>query len=298
MARYRNHVPPLDSPSKQLLLDLVRDLEQVKLFDADLRKVHEYERKSFYENLDRIDREREAVHTAALDEAAAFHDRVREEAETTLKDHLRAEEEERLRKEEALRKEKERIERAKAEKLRLEQEAAARAEAERQAKEQALKKAQDEEAKKAAAAEATRKAAVEEKARKEREQAEAQKRKQEEDAQKARQEADQKAQTQQQQQLGAGTLSAEDVRVQQRYVELHKTLKEMRKWLKDISSGQPNLKTTMGNMRRSIKKSVGQLRSGTGANKQQVRSQPLSGWVCMDTDWFEWELDCSAQSGT
>lgn len=271
MARYRNHVPPLDSPSKQLLLDLVRDLEQVKLFDADLRKVHEYERKIFYENLDRVDREREAVHTAALDQAAAFHDRVREEAETTLKDHLRAEEEERLRKEEAIRKENERIEREKAEKLRLEQEAAARVEAERQAKEQAEKKAQEEAAKKAAALETARKAALEEKLRKEREQAESQKRQQDEEAQKAQQEADQKAQSKQQQHLGAGNLSTEDIRVHQRYVELHKTLKEMRKWLKDISQGKPELKTTMGNMRRSIKKSVGQLRSGTGANKQQVR---------------------------
>lgn len=271
MARYRNHVPPLDSPSKQLLLDLVRDLEQVKLFDADLRKVHEYERKIFYENLDRIDREREAVHTAALDQAAAFHDRVREEAETTLKDHLRAEEEERLRKEEAIRKENERIEREKAEKLRLEQEAAARVEAERQAKEQAEKKAQEEAAKKAAALETARKAALEEKLRKEREQAESQKRQQDEEAEKAQREADQKAQSKQQQHLGAGNLSTEDIRVHQRYVELHKTLKEMRKWLKDISQGKPELKTTMGNMRRSIKKSVGQLRSGTGANKQQVR---------------------------
>ncbi|KXG46881.1 uncharacterized protein PGRI_036270 [Penicillium griseofulvum] len=287
MARFRTHVPPLDSPSKQLMLDLVRDLEQVKLFDADLKKVHQYERKLFYENLDRIDSEREAVHTAALDEAAAFHDSVREEAETTLKDHLRAEEEERLRKEEAIRKEQERIEREKAEKLRREQEAAARVEAERQAKEQAEKKAKEEAAKKAAAVENARKAEVEERLRKEREQADAQKRKQDEEARKVQDEADQKALSQQQQKLGAGNLSAEDIRVQQRYVKLHKTLKEMRKWLKDIGQTQPDLKATMGNLRRSIKKSVGQLRSGTGANKQQVETpSPLIGCLCLDTDYL------------
>ncbi|KAJ5838109.1 uncharacterized protein N7525_003297 [Penicillium rubens] len=274
MGRFRTHVPPLDSPSKQLMLDLVRELEQVKIFDADLKKVHQYERKTYYENLDRIDREREAVHTAALDQAAAFHDRVREEAETTLKDHLLAEEEERIRKEEAIRKEQERVEQEKAEKARREREAAARVEAERQAKEQAEKKAQEEAAQKAAALETERKAAIEEKLRKEREQADAQKRRQNEEARKAQEEADQKAQSQQQQKLGAANLSAEEIRVQQRYMELHKTLKEMRKWLKEIGQSQPDLKATMGNLRRSIKKSVGQLRSGTGANKQQALAYP------------------------
>lgn len=286
MTRFRNHVPPLDSPSKQLMLDLVRDLEQVKIFDADLKKVHEYERKTFYENLDRIDREREAVHTAALDQAAAFHDRVREEAETTLKDHLLAEEEERLQKEEAIRKEQERIEREKTEKARREREAAARVEAERQAKEQAEKKAQEEADKKAAALETARKAANEEKLRKEREEADAQKLKQDEDARKVQEQADLKAYSQQQQKIGGGNLSAEDIRVQKRYVELHKTLKDMRKWLKDMGQSQSNLKATMGNLRRSIKKSVGQLRAGTGANKQQVRIPPHSPNGCLGIDYL------------
>ncbi|OQE40825.1 hypothetical protein PENCOP_c005G03470 [Penicillium coprophilum] len=287
MTRFRTHVPPLDSPSKQLMLDLVRDLEKVKIFDADLKKVHQYERKLFYENLDRIDSEREAVHTAALDQAAAFHDSVREEAETTLKDHLRAEEQERLRKEEAIRKEQERVQREKTEELRREREAAARVEAERQAKEQAEKKAQEEASKKAAAAETARKAAIEEKLRKEREQADAEKRKQDEEARKVQEEADQKARSQEQQKLGARNLSPEDIRVQQRYVELHKTLKDMRKWLKGLGQSQPDLKTTMGNLRRSIKKSVGQLRSGTGANKQQVRNlPPFNGCQSLDTDYL------------
>jgi nucleoporin GLE1 len=294
MRHTRTHVPPLDSPSKQLMLDLVRELEQVRVFDSDLKKVHQYERKSFYENLDRVDREREAIHTAALDEVAAFHDRVREEAETTLKAHLRAEEEERLRKEEAARqKEEHRLACEKAEKLRLEREAAARAEAERQARELAEKKAEKkaadeaEAAKKAAALETARKAALEEKLRKERELADTEKRKQEEEAEKAQRDAKDKAQSQQQKQLGAGNLSADDIRVHQRYVELHQTLKEMRKWLKDLSQGQPALKSTIGNMRRSIKKSVGQLRAGPGANKSQVRNIPpilFSGCRCLDTD--------------
>jgi biotin operon repressor len=44
-------------------------------------------------------------------------------------------------------------------------------------------------------------------------------------------------------------------------------------------SSQPDLKATMGNLRRSIKKSVGQLRSGTGANKQQAFTHLLEGLV-------------------
>lgn len=262
--------PTLDSPSKQLMLDLVRELEQVRLFDEDLKKVHAYERKSYYENLDRVDREREAIHTAALDEVAATRTRVREEAETTLKNHILAEEEERLRKEAAIRKEKERVEREKAEKERLKREAVERAEAERKAKEQAAQKAKEEAEAKEAEAERARKAALDEKLRQEREQADATKKKEEEAAQKAQQEAEQQAQSKQQQSLGAGTLSPEEVQTHQRYVELHKTLKEMRLWLSGMAKGEPALKKAMGDMRRSIKKSVGQLRSGTGANKNQI----------------------------
>ncbi|KAJ5332575.1 hypothetical protein MYU51_018949 [Penicillium brevicompactum] len=271
MTRYQTHAPPpVDSPSKQLMLDLVRDLEQVRIFDEDLRKVHAYERKSYYENLDKVDRDREAIHTAALDEVEAARTRVREEAVTTLNDHIRAEEEKRLQEEAALRKEKERVEREKAEKERVQREAAARAEAERKAKEEAAQKAKQEAEAKAAEAERARKAALDEKLRKEREQADATKRKEAEEAQKAKQEAEQLAQTKEQKSIGAVSLSPEDIQIHQRYVELHKTLKEMRKWLTGMAKGEPALKKAMGDMRRSIKKSVGQLRSGTGANKNQI----------------------------
>lgn len=278
MTRYQAHAPPpVDSPSKQLMLDLVRDLEKVRIFDEDLRRVHAYEQKSYYENLDKVDRDREAIHTAALDEVAAARTRVREEAVTTLNDHIRAEEEKRLREEAVKRKEKERAEHEKAEKERLQREAAARADAERKAKEQAAQKAKQEAEAKAAEAERARKAALDEKLRKEREQADATKRKEAEDAQKAKEEAqkskeeaEQLAQSKQQKNIGAVSLSPEEVQIHQRYLELHKTLKEMRKWLTGMAKGEPALKKAMGDMRRSIKKSVGQLRSGTGANKNQI----------------------------
>lgn len=273
------HVPPLDSPSKQLMLDLTRDLEQVKLFDIELKKVHAYERKVFYENLDRIDREREAVHTAALDEAAAFHDQVREEAEEILREHNRAEEEERRRKEEEARKERERIEREKAEKLRREQEEAARLEAareaERKAKEEQKKKAEEE-------AERARRAAQEQKEREEREQREkleAEKRAKEEAAKKTQEAEEEKARSQRQQKAGGRGLTPEEINIQERYVALHKTLKDMRSWLRDFGKKEPAIKQAMGDMRRSIKKSVGQLRDGKGTNKQQVRLKGASAMI-------------------
>ncbi|KAJ5450000.1 uncharacterized protein N7458_006449 [Penicillium daleae] len=265
----RNVIPATDSPSKQLILDLARDLENVSIFNADLKKVRAYERKAFYDNLDRIDREREAVHTAALDEAAACHNRVREEAEATLREYIRVEEEKRRQQEEAARKEKERIERIqreKAEQLRRQQEEAARAEAERKAKEEAAKKAAEE-------AERTRKAALEEKERQERldrERAEAEKHKQAEDAKKAQLEAEQKAKAQEMRKVGASGLTPEEACIHARYVELHKSLKQLREWLQGVVKSNPEAKKAMGDMRRSIKKCVGQLRDGKGANKAQT----------------------------
>ncbi|OJJ35420.1 hypothetical protein ASPWEDRAFT_110438 [Aspergillus wentii DTO 134E9] len=271
MGRRLSYPSQLDSPSKQLILDLTRDLEQLRVHNSELKKVKAYERRSFYESLDRVEREKEAQHNAALDQVAALHGQVLEEAEETLKDHYRAVEEEerreRLRKEEEARKERERIEREKAEKLRREQEEAVRLEAERKAKERA-----QEEAEKA------RKAAQEEKERKEREKLEEEKRKREAEAQKVEQEAakrqeevSQKAQAEQQKRIGGGRLTEQEIKVQQRYVELHQHLKRFRQYLKTESKTNPIVKQNMGDMRRSITKCVGQLREGKGANKAQLQ---------------------------
>ncbi|KAJ5291769.1 hypothetical protein N7478_001020 [Penicillium angulare] len=275
MTRFRNHVPPLDSPSKQLILDLAQELEQTRIFEADLKRVHAYERKTYYENLERIDREREAVHSAALDEAVAFHDRIREEAEALLRDHNRAEEEQRRQREEAARKERERIEREKAEKLRRQQEEAARLEAERKAKEAQKKKAEED-------AERARRETQERQEREQRQKLEkeeaakqAEKRAKEEEAKKAQQAEEEKARAQLQQKTGGSIVIPEELKVHERYLELHKTLKEMRKWLTELGKTQPEFKKAMGDLRRSITKSVGQLRVGKGTNTiqmQEIRS--------------------------
>lgn len=265
MGRYTQ----LDSPSKQLMLDLARDLEDLRLHNSELKKVKAYERRSFYETLDRIDHELESQHNAALDRVAALDGQVREEAEETLRNHIRAEEQER-RKEEACR-ERERVEREKAEILRREQEEAARKEAERRAQEGAKRAAEE--------AERARKAAQEEQARKERERLEEEKRKREAEGKKAEQQAAQRQeetkrqqQSEQQRKMGGGQLTENETKVQLRYAELHQHLKKLRQYLKEQGKVIPVVKQCMGDMRRSLKKSVGQLREGKGANKTQVSS--------------------------
>lgn len=271
MGRQVNYPPQLDSPSKQLMLDLVKDLEELRLHNSELKKVKAYERRSFYETLDRIDHEREIQHNAAIDRVAALQGQRREEAEETLRDHLRAEQEERRRKEEEARREKERLEREKAEILRCEQEEAARKEAERKAQEEAKKRAAEE-------AEMARKTAQEEQEQKQREQQEEEKRKHEAEAKKAEQDAAQhqenaqrQKQAEKQKQMGGGRQTAEENKAQLRYVELHQHLKSFRQYLKEQAKASPAVKQCMGDMRRSIKKSVGQLREGKGANKTQVK---------------------------
>ncbi|PYH44386.1 putative RNA export mediator Gle1 [Aspergillus saccharolyticus JOP 1030-1] len=224
-----SYPPQVDSPSRQLLLDLTRDLEQLKIHNSELKKVKAYERRSFYENLDRLDSEREAQHNAALDKVAQLHEQVLEEAEETLRAHQRAVEEELRRKEEEARREAERIEKERLEKQRREQEEAARREAEPAAK---------------AEQEAAQRQAAE----------------------------SQKAQAERQRRVGGGRLTEDEVKVQARYVELHQHLKKFRQYLKDEGKRNAAVKQNTGDIRRSIVKSVGQLRrENKGGNKKQIQ---------------------------
>ncbi|RDW76506.1 putative RNA export mediator Gle1 [Aspergillus mulundensis] len=257
------------------MLDLTRDLEQLRVHNSELKKVKAYERRSFYEKLDRADSELEAQHNAALDKVAARHEQVLEEAEETLKAHQRAVEEEHRRKLEEARKEAERIEREKAEKLRRDQELA-KMKAEREA---ALKAAEEAKRKAAAEIEMQKRLEREEKERKEKEQAEEEKKKREAEALKVEQEAarlkeEEAAQKQlaaRQKQLGGARLSEEEIKTHQRFVELHQHLKKFRQFLRDQGKANPTIKQNMGDLRRSIKKCVGQLREGKGVNKTQTQ---------------------------
>ncbi|EGD98284.1 hypothetical protein TESG_05663 [Trichophyton tonsurans CBS 112818] len=249
-----------DSPSRQLLQDLTRDLEQVRIHGEELKLVKAYESRTFYEKLDRIDREREEVHTSALNAAAAKRDQRRLQAEETLRLHLQAVEEERRRKEEAERRRQEKIRQEKEEKERKEREEAARLEAERKAKE-AEKARQAEEAEKA------KKAAEEEKARLEREKAEQEKKEAaDESRRKAEEEAKQKAAEAKEQQtatkqavLGINHRNQQEVQEHERYLKLHAHLKEFRSYMRAQTKSNALLKQHMGDMRRTIRKCVGQL---------------------------------------
>ncbi|ORY71214.1 GLE1-like protein-domain-containing protein [Pseudomassariella vexata] len=70
-----------------------------------------------------------------------------------------------------------------------------------------------------------------------------------------------------------------------RYAEIHKNLKQLRAYLLEQTKSNMALKTRMGDMRREIRKSLGQLTGGKGANKQQLErikgllSEALSGQV-------------------
>ena len=55
-----------------------------------------------------------------------------------------------------------------------------------------------------------------------------------------------------------------------RYLEIHRSLKDLRKFMTAQAKQNASLKGAMGDMRRGIRKSVGQLRDGKGANRVQV----------------------------
>ncbi|EFR01537.1 hypothetical protein MGYG_04540 [Nannizzia gypsea CBS 118893] len=262
-----------DSPSRQLLQELTRDLEQVRIHGEELKLVKAYESRTFHEKLDRIDREREEIHTNALNAAAAKRDQRRLQAEETLRLHLQAVEEERRRKEEAERRRQEKIRQEKEEKAQKEREEAARLEAERKAKE-AEKARQAEEAEKA------RRAAEEEKARLQRERAEQERKKADDESRRrAEEEAKRKAAEEKQQQQqqaatkqgisGASYRTQQEIQEHDRYLKLHAHLKEFRTYMRAQTKTNALLKQHMGDMRRTIRKCVGQLVADDKAANQK-----------------------------
>jgi nucleoporin GLE1 len=56
----------------------------------------------------------------------------------------------------------------------------------------------------------------------------------------------------------------------EKYLEIHKRLKQLRAFVTEHAKQDPDLKKKMGEMRRVIRKSVGQLTEGRGANKTPV----------------------------
>ncbi|KAI1920449.1 hypothetical protein LOZ58_002917 [Ophidiomyces ophidiicola] len=248
----------LDSPSKQLMQDLVKDLEQVRLHTTELKRVKEYERRSFIEHLDRLDHEREQLHNDALSATAAKREQLRREAEETLRQHLQKVEEDRRRAAEEERIIRDNLQRQKAENERREREETAKRETERAKAEERKRQVEENERLQRAKEEA-------EKARIERERLEREKRRQEDAQLRSKKEQEEQRLAQQKKQqsehtfLGETRRSPEEIAEHRRYLELHKYLKEFRNRMLDETKRTPVLKQQMGDMRRTIKKCVGQL---------------------------------------
>ena len=264
-----------DSPSRQLLYEL----NQLAISSQE----------GFYAQLDRENEEREDLHKQALATAARRHERVRQNAEVE-KQRLEAEQE-------AGRKRDEDEQRRALEKQRQENQLAEqRREAERARAEESHQKELAEIQRSKDEAEESRKA------EKERQDGEIRRRvqekhdadrKQQDDAKTAEAKAKENAvaamkarqqpapdntppkpqpasQPTPQHRLTYPARNPAWESEHARYLQIHRQLKELRKFMTNAAKARPELKAALGNMRRDIKKSVGQLTLQKGANKKPL----------------------------
>ena len=269
-----------DSPSRQLLWEL----GQLAISTQE----------GFYAHLDRESHERETLHQQALAAATAKHENVRRTAEQyreRLEEQIQAErrrreiedqrELEKLRQEKVEREIEERrreVERATkveieekkiAEVRRLEEEAAARRKVERERQDAEAAKRQEEERTKAAR-QKDEAAAAEARVK---EAAIAAQKAHTEPIRRAPLPAPAPAPAPAIQQSTLITQPIQDTQIEaehSRYLEIHRALKGLRKFMMAQAKQNAQLKGAMGDMRREIRKSVGQLRDGKGANRVQV----------------------------
>lgn len=256
-----------DSPSRQLL----HELGQLRITAQE----------DFYAQLDRENHEREVAHRVALAAAAAEHDRVRHSAEVEREKLELQIEAERKRREDEDRKELDRKRQEKAlreiEDRKKEIERAKAAELEEQRANQARKAEADaaerrRQDKEKRDAEAARRLAAEQAAEVKAKVAAvaAQKAREAElaDAQNAARNSAPVQGSLATAQTTSRNLEKESEH--QRYREIHHRLKDLRKFMADSAKQNSTLKKRMGDMRREIKKCVGQLTEGKGANRTPV----------------------------
>ena len=271
------HKQATDSPSRQLLWEL-----------SHLGISNQEE---FYARLDQESHEREIIHKNALAAAVAQHTRVRESAENARRElELRIENERRRREEEERRelryREQEKAERefyeksAEAERLR-------QAQLEREKREQVRKDAE------AARIQREEKVRKDDAARKEAERKDAVAKQQALEAREAERKANEAKAAEARSRIlaQASTQNTTTVRPtvalststqpsisnqpqleaeHQRYLAIHKNLKQLRQHVVAESKKHDELKQNMGDIRRQIRKSVGQLTIGQNANKKPV----------------------------
>ncbi|KIW13300.1 hypothetical protein PV08_08488 [Exophiala spinifera] len=278
-----------ESPSRQLQFELDRAFSQIQLQECERQKVYAYQRRQQQEELDAKELAQAEAHRTELSLANAQHEVVRLQAEAVLQAYLKKEEEDRRRREEE-RKRQEEEER----KRREEEEARIRAEQERREREERERKEREERAKAEAQRQALyekQKAEAEEKRRQEKE---AEERKQQEEKLKAHQEAALRQQEAEKAAAAAAAASAAATAaasktqltaattpqippgkaspnieaIHQNYLGIHKKLKVFRKQFTENVKKDPNLKPHVGDMRRAMRTSVGQLTEDKVGNRK------------------------------
>ena len=271
-----------DSPSKQLLLELGR------------LRIHAEE--DLYARLERETDEREKAHKIALAAASVEHERVRRSAEAAAERFQLELEKERKKREDEERREldkkrQEKIERELVDRRREIERARTAEVEERRAAEEGERRAAEARKAKLELEERLRlgRETVEAEAHRRREEVEHANKKAQEAATAAKKRTEAEAQqpqasvrTSQPSTTGTGLPSASqtpstrphvnpDREVDhQRYQAIHQRLKELRRFMISQGKSNPALKKRMGDMRREIKKCVGQLTEGKGANRGPV----------------------------
>ena len=264
-----------DSPSRQLLWELGR-------FSLEFQE-------EFHAQLDEQSRVQEAIHKEALAAAVERHKRVRESAENARKElELRIEDERKRREAE------ERQELHKREQQKADRELAERRQEAERLKDAQMREQRREQARKAdeAAAQTAREAKIraDDAARLEKERKESLAQKQALEAREAELKAkiariaEEKKRTVPTAVPTTAVPNAPSTHParptvdpacqaeHQRYLAIHKNLKELRTFVMSESKKQNATKPTIGELRRQIRKSVGQLTVGQGANKTPVGS--------------------------
>ena len=270
-------------------MQLAREMERLRLYEVELHKVAAYQQRVFYEDLNRRSAEQAERDCIALATVQARREAINREADAVLQAHIRDEEdktqrrrEERARREaeEAARKAaEEQAEREAEEKARREreetvarerrekEEVARKEEAARQA--EITRKAAEVKASKDAAAAAAAAASAKKTADDEAARADA--------ARRAEAAATLQAQSQPQPQPSPSSqpfsASPANEALHNRYLTIHQRLKAFRTdYWNNVKKGDPKFKSEVGDMRRRLKTSVGQLTEGKAANKRPTDS--------------------------
>ena len=268
-----------DSPSRQLQWDLERALSQVHLHEIESSKLHAHQKRQQQEELDALEAAQAHVHRIELSAADAQHEVVRKQAEAVLQAYIKKEEEVRRRREEE---EQRRLE-ENDKRRKAEEEARKRVERDRKAREEKERRAQEErvrgeaELRAKAEAEAAEKARREKGALEQRQHEEKVRTDQEAAVEKQQEEAAKHApapqtSTSQPASQQAQAPSPDIERRHNSYLALHKKLKTFRSEFWTSTRTDPALKPHVGDMRRAMRTSVGQLTDDKVANRIAVRN--------------------------